>query len=778
MGECKRIFGSTRRMGLLVLLAVVCAALFFSTLMPTVGPRQVQNALNAGSYGAHLAERLRDVPAQEQSALVQAEIERINNFEWYWDGYPDAVAALGTDENAYASIADVPGLADAARTGDSSTIYWACQALWDVLEDMNAQIDYQAGYAAYLDTVQSQAQMQSQTSLFGVEGSFSRRNLAKTAEEFDGLRGRSVAFGNNRGVEKWLSFRLGDYFHLIAVVMFVMAFLEERKKGLWSTVRAARGGRLRLGLTRLGILCASSVLATALYSALPLILSLAVNGGWGDMGRTLQSLESFKTCTVQITIGQWLGLYFALKIVTGVCVGLLLWCVLGTLANIQFALAVLGTMLAGEYALYTLLPVQSLFNLFKYFNIFSYVHTATLYTEYLNVDLGGWPMGIRALTLGALPVLLVLLAAWALLLARNRRPEGNRDRLGRLALCLNRALDWFRARFSLGAWEVYKSMVFQYGVLVLALVVLAGQNLIYTMGDPSGPSGMYLLYVQDMQGPLDESADEYLAHARQSAADSQNADELNAALDTLEARVTELRARAEEGGYDPWLVLETDYTGTYGPAGRDRQRLNGAVAILFTVFLCAGVGAFERQSGVTGMVRATKRGRGGLLRRKAALAAALAAAVWAVVYMRELWSFAHLYIRPATMVAPVQNIDALADFPLPVTFGQYLALLYVVRLVMLMGVGFTVLFISQRSPNVRTAYITGAGVLGVPALMTALGAEMFKWVSPVVPVASAELMWGLGSGSWRYLLPWAAWLAVSLAALVLLHRAWVGRAGK
>lgn len=775
MGECKRIFGSTRRMGLLGLLAVVCAALFFSTLMPTVGPRQVQNTLNAGSYGAHLAERLRDMSAQERSALVQAEIERINNFEWYWDGYPDAVAALGTDENAYASIADVPGLAEAARTGDASTIYWACQALWDVLEDMNAQIDYQAGYAAYLDTVQSQAQLQSQTSIFGVEGSFSRRNVAKTAEEFDRLRGREVSFGNNRGVEKWLSFRLGDYFHLIAVVMFVLAFLEERKKGLWSTVRATRGGRLRLGLTRLGILCVVSALTTALFSALPLILSLAVNGGWGDLGRSLQSLVSFKTCTVQITIGQWLGLYFVLKVLSGVLIGLLLWCVLGTLANVQFALAVLGSILAGEYALYTFLPVQSIFNLFKYFNIFSYVHTATLYTEYLNVDLGGYPVGIRALTLGAMPLLLVLLAAWAMLIARSRRPEGNRDKLGRLALCLNRALDWFRTRFSMGAWEVYKTMVFQYGVLVLALVVLAGQNLIYSMGDPSGPSGMYLLYVQDMQGPLDGGADAYLAHARQSAEKSQNADELNAALDMLEARVAELRARAEEGGYAPWLVLETDYTGTYGPAGRDPQRLNAALAILFTAFLCAGLGAYERQSGVTGMVRAAKRGRSGLLRRKAAMAAALAAAVWAVVYMRELWSFAHLYIRPVTLAAAVQNIDALADFPLPVTFGQYMALLYVVRLVMLIGVGFAALAVSTACPTVRAAYIACVGVLGVPALMTALGAEMFKWVSPVVPVAAAELMWGLGSGQPAYLLPWLAWLAVSLGALTLAGRKWAGK---
>lgn len=73
------------------------------------------------------------------------------------------------------------------------------------------------------------------SNLFGRSGSFSRRNLAKTAEEFDALRsdgGVDVEFGGNRGVERWLSFELGDYFHLIAIVLIILAFLEERKKGL------------------------------------------------------------------------------------------------------------------------------------------------------------------------------------------------------------------------------------------------------------------------------------------------------------------------------------------------------------------------------------------------------------------------------------------------------------------------------------------------------------------------------------------------------------------
>ena len=62
---------------------------------------------------------------------------------------------------------------------------------------------------------------------------------------------------------------------------------------------------------------------------------------------------------------------------------------------------------------------------------------------------------------------------------------------------------------------------------------------------------------------------------------------------------------------------------------------------------------------------------------------------------------------------------------------------------------------------------------GVLTLLAALGAEMFKWVSPVVPAASAELLWGLGSGSFLYLLPWVIWLLIVLASLFACHKKWV-----
>lgn len=773
MGEWKRVFLDRRRLFLLALMTVLCVGLFVMSLLDRLKPGELTYMREANAYAGSLAERWQGRELSELPALVDAELDKLNQFDYWYYGRNWYKPPYETGEEAYASIADMPVLAEAAQSGDSYAYDRVWASYQSVLSTMAGEVSYLVGYAGYLDGIQTQAEIQSQTSLFGKPGSFSRRNLAKTAAEFDALRGVEVEFGRNRGVERWLSFELGGYFHLIAIVLTVLAFLEERKKGLWPIVRTARGGRARLGITRIGILCAASVLATVLFCAVPFALSLSINGGWNSLGRSLQSLESFKTCTLRISIAQWLGRYFVLKSLSGVLIGLFLWCVLGSITNIQFSLSVLGAVLVGEYVLYELLPVQSIFNGFKYLNIFAYVHTSKLYTEYLNVDLFGFPVGIRELAMAAMAVLGTAFAVLAVLIQRNRRPEGNRDILSRISHRINRMLDFFRTRFSTGTWEAYKSLIFQYGAVILLVVLFATGKLSFIFYNTSSQDQWYLAYVRDMEGPLDESADAYLAHAWESIpGGGEDAGALMSALSKVERRVAELRERAEGGGYEPWILEDSIYDQTYGPQSQDLQRLNAAAAIILTAFCCASLFVFERQSGVVPMVRSTKRGRGGLFRRKAALAAALTTFVWAAVYLREFWTFFD-WRQPQTLEAPVQNIDALAGFPVVLTLTQYLVLLYAIRLAMLLCVGFVVLLISHQSPSVQAAYMVSAGILGIPALLTVLGIDILKWVSPLVPVSSAELLWCLGSGNFLYLLPWLVWLLAGLVSLWLCHRKWV-----
>lgn len=773
MGEWKRVFLDPKRMGLLLVCLALCIGMFLLTVPDhsSTGRLSLTQAGVVNDYVSGLVRQWRGQPFDRVTAAIQEEYDTIVTFYRYIYGHSEL---FDSEDEAYAAIAHIPVLTEAARTGDLAKFTSVYRALSGKLEALLSEAEYLAGYGDYLTGIQSQAQIQSQTSIFGKPGSFSRRNLAKTAEEFGAILGVEVEFGFSLGLTKWLDFEteLGDYFHLLALIIIVMSFLEERRRGLWPVIRTTRGGRRGLGLTRIGILLAGSVLAAVLFSLLPFLLSMFFFGGWEDLGRSLQSVPAFSVCPLRITVAEWLLRFFVLKILSGALIGLALWCVLGSLANTQFSVSVLGVTLTAEFVLYELLPVQSILNVLKYFNIFAYVHTSKLYTEYLNVDLFGFPVGIRAIAVFGIAVIGLALALLAVLTQAHRRPEGRRDILGRVAAPLERALDVIRTRLSLGGWEGWKLLIFQYGALLLALAILATGQLSFAQASAAPVDRWYDAYLSDMEGPIDGSTDKYIARARERARESDDAAQLLSALDRVEAHVDELRQRAEKGGYDPWIVSDEPYDFVYGESSRETQRLNAAVAVMLVSVLAAPLWAFERQSGVTMLLHSTRRGRRALFRRKAVVAALLAAAVWAALTLREFRD-GFLPFRPDTLSVPVQNLDRLASFPLRVTASQYLALLYAVRLVMLTGVSEAAMCVGFACPSVRTAYVASFGLLGIPALLTALGVEMFKWASPVVPVASAEIMWSLGSARAAPVFAWIVWLAVSAVIFAMCGRRWV-----
>ena len=803
MAEWKRVFFNPGRLGILALLTVLSAALFMGSLMQRIGPGEFRRALELGKYKGELTEKWREEEPSEILALSEAEESLLMDYYYYTNNYPrwdsegnELPPAFSSQEEADQAISHMEYLLSLKE--DESMF---SETLWmyiDALHEVEADAEYIAGYDEYLQKIQKQAEEQSKTSIFGKKNSFSMRNLKKTAKEFGKLLGKAeegsdssnnsavqVSFGNNTGIEKWLQFTLGDYFGLLFLIIIVMSFLEERKKGLWSMIRKTKGGRMMLGLHRVGILLAASAGATLLFNVLPLFLSFRLNGGHTDLSRAIQSVQSFRTCTIRTTIGGWLARYFFMKALSGLFLGLFIWFIMGSVQNSQLSLAALLPVLGGEYALFTFLPVQSVFNLFKYLNLFSYVHTTRLYTNYLNIDLFSFPVGNRRMMFVLLPILLLGFVFLCVRMQAKRYPEGNRDLLSKIALRVNAVLDILRSRFTMSMWEAYKVLILQYGIVMMLIMLIASRSLNFAVWAPvPEDKRTYYLYVQDMQGPIDESTDDYLKRARESAEKSGNSYELTAALDMLEEKVHALREKGEKEGFDPWMLCDQNFNAFYGETPKNRQRLNAMIAMLFVVFLCAGITSYEKQSGVVPMLRSLQNGRRKLLLRKVMMALILSVFAWGCVYLREAHQFKELFL-PKTrsageetvmrefLSAPIKNLDNYADFPFNISIRGFLILLNTMRLLMLFSLSFAVLYISSFLPNVRMSYLVNAAVLILPALFTVLGVNFFRWISPLIPVSAAELLLRMGAGKKAPVSPFIMFGIAGNGALVLYFRRWM-----
>lgn len=632
------------------------------------------------------------------------------------------------------------------------------------------QVEYLDNYDDYLATIQANKDKMLSFSIFNDPDSFSGRNIIKTANEFEALEGVSLTLGADGAISAFMDFSITDYLLLAVLVLICISFLDERKKGLWGVVHSAPNGRLRLALQRVGILLGVSVIGVVLLYGTNLLMGFSAYGGMDDLGRAAQSVELLGKIPVCCTVGEFLLLYLLFKISATFLVSLLLWLIFTAINNVKYTMIAAAGVLAAEYSLYTFLPVQSGLNVFKYFNIFTYITASDLYTNYLNIDLFGFPIGIRAVSQYACLPLILILATVCITIHCHKRPAAGKDLLGRFVYGVNRVTDWFLRRFHLFGMELHKTLSIQKGVLILVLFLYLVTGLTFTVNIPvssitDAAARQYtaqlageitedtLRQIEDIQAELDATLaaheearvqyengemeyPQYDVFAR--AAESARIKSDGLAI--VRARVEELQALGTETGIAPWLIEESAYQGTYGADAKPNQNRAALVAMLTITLLLAGSMAYEKQSGMDYLLASTLRGRKKLLHRKIGLAAILTTVVWAVTYGLEVHAFLGV-CDTATSAAPVQSLSMLESFPVRCSIGVFLVGLYLFRWLALFACAMLTMLISSGMKRLETAYIATCGVILLPSVLYLfMGLEPLKYLSLAVPVQVAPLI--------------------------------------
>lgn len=638
------------------------------------------------------------------------------------------------------------------------------------VNNLLTQTAYLDGYDDYLNTIRANKEKMLLFSIFNDPDSFSGRNIILTAEEFQALEGVSLTLGADGAISAFMDFSITDYLLLAVLMLICISFLDERKKGLWSVVHAAPNGRLRLALGRTGILFGVSVIGVLLLYGTNLLLGFSVYGGVDDLGRAAQSVELLGKMPVVCSVGQFLLMFLLFKIGATFLVALLLWLIFTAINNVKYTIMAAAGVLVVEYSLYSFLPVQSGFNLLKYFNIFTYISLSDLYKNYLNIDLFGYPLGIRAVSQYACLPLILLLATVCIIIHCYKRPAAGKDLFGRFVYGINRIADWFLRRFHLLGMELHKTLSIQKGILIILLFFYLVSGLSFTVKIPvtdqsDAAARQYTVElagiitddtfrrIDEIQTELDNTI---IAH-KQALLQYERGEmeypqydvfarEADAAriksngLSIVRQRIEELCSLGEEKDFSPWLIEESPYKGTYGDEASANQQSVALVAMLTEVLLLAGSFAYETQSGMNFLLASTQRGRNALLRRKICMAAILATIVWAVTYGLEFHAFLGI-CDTGTFAASVQNLSLLEKLPIRCSIGVSLAGLYLLRWVALFTCAMLTMLISSFMKRMETAYISTCGIILLPSVLYLyLGLEPLKYLSLALPIATMPII--------------------------------------
>lgn len=627
---------------------------------------------------------------------------------------------------------------------------------------LRTQAEYLLDYPGYLERVQEQAYKMQHSSIFGGDpNSFTYRNILKTARDFENCSGSGIRLGNDRAIQDWLSFSWADWGFLAAVLLLVVSFLDERKKGLSAIIRSSPAGRGKLQFSRLLILLFYCASMTLLLYYLPLGLSLAMEGGWEELSRPVQSLAEFQKCTAQLTVAEFLAQFFLVKTACGFLLGVLIWFALSFLEQVQLCWVATAAGLAVEYLLYTNIPAQSIFSPLRYVNVFSYVFTSQLYTEYVNINFLSYPVGKSALLIGLLITVAVILSMVIAILIPKRYPFGNRDRLGKWLHLWNRAGDALRRRLGMIGFEWYKLLFLTAGGLLLIFGLLFSLDLPLSSGAYNRlEDSVYRQYLAQVQGPVTQETFDYIARAK-AALDTSEMDtaEFEAALSRLEQTVDGL----PEGA---WLVDDTMFLNIYGSDSWYAQRNTALVALLILCACLSPLFSAELNSDLRKVLHSTPRGRERLFWAKYGVAFGVAVLVWLMVFVQE-WRTASKMLGEAVLNAPCTSIGMLEEFPGTVrTFLTALCISKGITLLIPMNL---CVIIGEKLRGFEKAFLVNCVCLIIPATAYRFGAHNLKSVTTIDYLADGNILLSENSG----ILICCFWIVVSIAVLLEAKRDWI-----
>lgn len=653
--------------------------------------------------------------------------------------------------------------------------------------------EHLTGYDDWLKSIQRNKENMQIFSLFETD-SFSGRNIVKTADEFEKLSGVTLSVGADGAINSFMTFALTDYFMIAVLLLFVMSFLEERKAGLSGIVYAAPRGRSRLALQRTAILFGVSLVGVLLLYGSDLAVGFAVYGGTDDLARAVQSVELLGKLPTLCSVGDFLIFYLILRVLASFFIGLLFWLLLSAVNNVKYTIIAAAVLLAVEYSLYTFLPVQSVWNGLKYFNLFTYISLSDLYTNYLNINIFGYPFGIRSISQFAVLPMCIFLAAVCVFIYCKKKPVGGKDFWGKIAYRVRSITDKVLRRLGILGMEAYKVVWIQKGVVIFALFIYVVCGLSFSANIPlySAAEIAEQKYIEELSGEITDDTffkiDSIMARLDKAVSDYEKAqidyengtitksqlnlfarDEATASsdkegLDRVRTRAEALRISSADKGFTPWLFDETPFESVYGTAAQTNQYRAAVIAVLAMTLLIAGSMVYERHSNMTFLSSSMFRGRGVLLSRKILLLMIVSASVWAVIYGRELYILITKFDICEWDVA-VQNLSMLSEFPFHCSIRGWLIILYAFRLLALICGAMIVLLISALVKRMELAYVVACGVMLLPSVLYAyMGVQLLKPLAYIIGVDAMPLLLSENGGVSQLLL-WGVILFIIASAI-------------
>ncbi|MCI6909065.1 MAG: hypothetical protein MR832_07940 [Clostridiales bacterium] len=650
-------------------------------------------------------------------------------------------------------------------------------------------------YRSFIEGMQERADTMLHASIFSKKGSFSNNNIQKTPKDFAPFASLVLSPGSERGIAAVSSFRIGDLLVPAAVFLLcIVLFLHEYDTGLARLVRTTVRGRGRTAAAKLAAL----VTLTAAFSALLYAGLLAAGGmlyGYGDLSRPIQSCPSFRDCTLPVSVGGYLLLFWLAKLGASVLTAALAALFFAVCGGGKSAFTAMALFAAASFVCFRFIHSASWLNLLKYVNIFSFWDVYGLFRLYININFFSIPLN-RVLLCSAAGLLVfpLCLAVSAYFWAHGKSFDFAARLFGRLGarLAARRRARPLAGSVGLARHELRKcfltgrAWVYPAAALLVTALVWDTAPLKFATVEEAA----YKLYANYWSGPLTpEKIDEIESEAAYLASipsrlDALSESHLRGELDDdayRSARLelsayTEKRSKGFQTFYQQYTevmslpkgvppAIVDNVSADYWFDNETRDLLRGLLCVLLCILACARIFPLDGERGLFPLLGSTANGRAPLVSAKLLSALTAAVLIWVLLYAAP---FVTLFAKyRLSFISDIRNTEAFRQSGAALTVGALIALASLWQLFTVSAVSVWTLWLSRKLRRASLGLLFSAALWGLPFLLSAAGVDVLTAFSPVAAFTPYQSAAVLGARSIAYM---AGVLASLGGGIALLYR--------
>lgn len=360
-------------------------------------------------------------------------------------------------------------------------------------------------YDEFVDSVQSNAEKSLSVSIFSDELSdFSKKNIEKTALDFETMRGIEIKQDVNAGVLLVLNSGISDICILLLLISIGLSLIvEEKEKRLFHLIHSTSQGTISTILSKLGALLICCTIINIIITASTVGFSF-VKYGFGDVYRSIQSIPEMLSAFLRLNILQFFLMLFTIKTIGIFIVGVLiiLCCLLVKRAiTMLFSVILIGSVCLSM----TFIPETSKFNFFKYINPYSLLNPYRIFSSYINLNIFGKPVNVINVFFAFLIAMACLSVVPVIVYFIKKRPLENSDKRNKTVFFHS------RVRNSIIHFELKKILSLNKAIVILLIFTLLQTYNVYKQENfQSSDDYYYKYYMEMLNGSLTDSKETFL----------------------------------------------------------------------------------------------------------------------------------------------------------------------------------------------------------------------------------------------------------------------------